>query len=746
MTEIWFLEDIDRLIKSRKRVVILDPSGSCEFLLRVLAVNKYEVLKTDKSLKEKWEMVKEELFLRYSAETKLKNKNVIFYVTRKQEDLSFLFDYCFTHGSLDLTNPAEWLKQKLFASTNLQIQHDSNKLLLFAKLGVGKDINWWKKIVSEIEKPLKMEDELLPFLKNPKQYLNALDEDISQYTNRMLFSLIGKPFIAKPPKTLANEVVNLIFEKLLNNDIEDNLLKIYYKWRDSNEYSESLQTYISHYKIDPSVNIWGVHPDHCFTEIDKLILIRLCENMRDASYIKDKLVKLKVRANSIRNKGLIPEWLKDVILLLESDDLNLQKCNSFQKITNYYTDYFYKIDRAIRKLYSEFLHEENIIRPLQELYESLNSSLLKHWFEHLHGYKTNQQGFLIDLLKSASPGIAVIVGDGIRYEIAEFVASELDKKFSVDRNIIFADLPSETEHNMSALYAGNNSIIKLLKDRESTLSGSVNKPISFLNLEQLYYGAKEDYLVLTYKDIDSTGETLQHGAIKLFDEFERVLIEKISLLLNVGYQEVHLITDHGFVLTGLMDEADKITPKITGKKEVHERFIRTVQKQTDPDLICLEKKYEEYNFVCFAKNHRPFKSRGVYGYSHGGFTPQEIITPHFVFRKKTEESLSFGVIIENKKELSEVTGDLFEIKVTSLSDKTDLFISERKIQILLFANNNNISVSNVVQLETNVKQTFNFSFGKHEVVRAILIDAETREQLDEALIKKSDIRDLGGLL
>lgn len=35
----------------------------------------------------------------------------------------------------------------------------------------------------------------------------------------------------------------------------------------------------------------------------------------------------------------------------------------------------------------------------------------------------------------------------------------------------------------------------------------------------------------------------------------------------MGYHQVHLVTDHGFVLTGILDEADKIDPITAGKKK-----------------------------------------------------------------------------------------------------------------------------------------------------------------------------------
>jgi len=251
---------------------------------------------------------------------------------------------------------------------------------------------------------------------------------------------------------------------------------------------------------------------------------------------------------------------------------------------------------------------------------------------------------------------------------------------------------------------------------------------------------------LTYKDIDSAGEKLQMGAIKLFSEFENVLTEKIQLLLNMGYHQVHLLTDHGFVLTGLLDESDKIEPFTTGKKEVHERFIRTVEKQSDKDLLMFERPYGEFKYVYASKNHRPFKSKGVYGFSHGGFTPQEIILPNFVFSKEMEATPGLEVNILNKKEIGEVTGELFGIKIQATSKADDLFSASRKIQILLYANNIAYSSSNIITIDRGVTQSFEFSFGGHSEIIAVIVDASTQEQIDSVKVKKSNARDLGGLM
>jgi hypothetical protein len=310
---------------------------------------------------------------------------------------------------------------------------------------------------------------------------------------------------------------------------------------------------------------------------------------------------------------------------------------------------------------------------------------------------------------------------------------------------MLADMPSETEHNMSALYVGNNQSLSAHKDREKSLLSSTGKEITFNNLADLSYGEKSDYLVLTYKDIDSTGEKLQQNAIKLFEEFEQVLQEKITQLINMGYKEVHLVTDHGFVLTGLLTESDKIDPTVTGLNKPSERYIRTADKQNNVNWLVFERPYGEYKYVYTAKSHRPFKSKGVYGFSHGGFTPQEIVIPKFVFKKHSSSCAGLEVAIINKNELSDVTGNLFSIKIQSGS-YTDMFTASRKVQVLLYTGNFNYSSSGILPIDAGKELSAEFSFNGNSEVMAVLLDAETQEQLDTVNIKKSNVRDFGGLL
>lgn len=745
MTEQWLLQDINKLMLHRNRVVILDPMNQCGFILPILEQNGFNILRTDGKITEHWRQQQEELFLRQAAETSLKDRQIIFFITRSQDKLTFLFDYCFTYGCLDLSHPQDWIRKKMFSNTGLQVQLENSLLLTAAKLSIGKNLTWWKKIVQDLEDMIDLEEELLPFVHNPDEFLDKKQADIKRLFEEKVHELLGQQFIDKPSKTLAEEVVRRMLDGLANNDIPASLLQLYYKWADSAFYRPSLKSYVNNFRLSGVISPWDAHPDHCFNKLDVLALEQIASNSRDRSFVNDKLTKLNKRISSNRAALFVPDWWKDVQCLFEANTDSLSSIRNLAGFIDYYCTTFSKVDRAIRNLYVYFLSSGEIIRPLQEQYDGVNHLVLQIWFSFFTEYQSDQQGYLPKLIAAATTKTAVIVGDGIRYEIADFVATELQKHFVVDKQVMLADMPSETEHNMSALYVGGNEILPLQKDRETRLEQLTRQNIGFMQLEKLHPAVDQGILLLTYKDIDSAGEKLQQGAIKLFSEFETVLIDKITLLLNMGYAEVYLITDHGFVLTGLLDEGDKIEPYAKGKKEVHERFVRTIEKQTKDDWIEFKKPYGEFEYVYAAKNHRPFKSKGVYGFSHGGFTPQEIILPKFKFSRQKPASSSLDVVIVNKQELADVPSELFIIKLQAATSK-DLFAAQRKVQIKLYARSKEYQSSAIVNMDGGNNESLEFSFNGNPDVQAVLLDAITQEQLDKVTVKKSNLRDLGGLL
>lgn len=91
-------------------------------------------------------------------------------------------------------------------------------------------------------------------------------------------------------------------------------------------------------------------------------------------------------------------------------------------------------------------------------------------------------------------------------------------------------------------------------------------------------------MVLTYGDIDQVGEKKQLSGLKDISNYTEQVTLTIKNLLSMGYKEVYLTADHGFVITGILDEADKIPTPNGDDKKMEERFIKS-NTQLDTDLI-----------------------------------------------------------------------------------------------------------------------------------------------------------------
>jgi len=179
-----------------------------------------------------------------------------------------------------------------------------------------------------------------------------------------------------------------------------------------------------------------------------------------------------------------------------------------------------------------------------------------------------------------------------------------------------------------------------------------------------------------------------------------------------------------------------------------ERYIRSVNPiKYDADLL-LEKqiKYKGFNHYYFAKRLGPFKTPGVYGYSHGGLSPQETIIPFMQWTRKVQNKNALRVFIANKQDLKEVTGDWYGIKLKGESASKDLFSAERKIVLLFFAGNEKINESDIITIENQKEIKKEYRFGAANEIEIKILDAQTKEQLDRTVVRKSAARDLGGLM
>jgi hypothetical protein len=743
MIDIWLKTDLNTIFKISSVAVFIDESGDAEFLLRTLEHDcKIHIANSDI----------DELHAKYLIEREQSSPTKHLIYTRTPKDkLKFVRDYCEINGCLDIRYLQNYIKDHVHRELKLNINLPAEELIAAAKVSIGKEKSYWfdlcHKGASEI---FDLKQELLTFIDNPNAFDNEkYDASLRDVFYRKVNELLKQEYIAKPAQTLANEVVKTMLDGLVKNQKHPVLDDIYTQWLDSISYKASFQAYLHNYKLPLEIDIWAVNPAHPIQLIDEQWLKVIGDHIGNKAVMPNYLAKINQRHQNKQAKTLEITFWADVKTLLEFDPQTITPLASFAECVTFYTSHFYQLDTAIRNLYTAFLNKKELLEPFQDYYKQVTSIFLDKWFQFFDDYQEHQTGILQKLIDENNSKTAVIVGDGVAYEIACQVASKVNRDFKCSQNVLMADIPSETENNMSRIYMANGVTEKVQSNREKYLQQqNPNKPIDFIRLDEVNDDARSaQYLICTYKDIDDMGEKLQHKALKYFPETISFFAEKITQLLKSGYNNVYLITDHGFVLTGLLSESDKIAVSYNGSGDRAERYIRTSDKQNElaDNLIEVKRSYDDFNYLYFAKNMNPFKTAGVYGFSHGGLAPQELITPYFHWQRAEDLTPQIEVVIQNKADLLSVTGELFQIKLQANQLKTDLFSISRKVYLIFFSNGLQISKSDVFfikQAETLIKE---FTFDGHGELEVHLLDAQSKEQLDKTTVKQNNDRDLGGL-
>ncbi len=744
MIDHWFNFDLNDILKNHSVAVFIDESGESSFLLESLK-KEVEIYRVSNEI--------EELKSKYEIERQVNSdKKYLIYTNTPKDKLKFTREYCETNGCIVVKYFDHYIKKKVSQHLNLNINLPKEELISAAKVSVGKDQTYWMDLshkgASEI---FDLEKELLPFLESPKAFVKKFDTPTQEIFYKKVAELIGQSYVEKPATTLASEVANYLLDGLWNNNVNPLLLNVYKAWLDSVSYKASFQSYLGKYKPGKKANPFEIHPSHPFVQVDELWLKEIGSQLDNASFIASILPKVNQRNTDKAANGLGIYFWKEVKTLLEFDEKNINQISSFKEAVDFYIKHFSKLDGAIRKLYSSFLTQKEIIEPWQAYYKNLATIYLDKWFRYVDSYQSTQTGKIQEILDRHSDKTAIVVGDGISWDFAQDIIEAFGKSdYELTKNYLFAGLPSETEHNMSQLYVATGEVLPAKKDREQYISKTnEDKNIEFIDLENVNETTdKADYLICSYKDPDKLGETYQQKALKYFDQVATIFADKIKQLLQNGYKQVYLVTDHGFTLTGILENSDKIEIILSGATDKNERYIRSKTQQQFDNSLLIEKKlpYKEFEYCYFAKRLGPFKTPGVYGFSHGGISPQETLIPYFKWSNKNSSTDLLDVSISNKSDLKDITGNLYAVKIQGHADSSSLFAAERKVFLMFFVDGKEVNKSDIITIEKGKKIKKEYQFDGHQQVEIKVLDANTREQLDKATVTKGSARDLGGLL
>lgn len=738
MIDKWFKKELDSIYEKHPIIVFIDESKKAKFLLNNLDCMLYEVQNEIDELRVKYEIEKHRDY----------GKKYLIYTQIPKEQLRYIREYCETNGAIEIKYIHHYIKEKVYQSLHVNLTLSEEELVSAAYVSIGKSEDYWRKLATGTGGIFDLEKDFLSFLHEPEEHIAIFNESTKKQFFIQVNESIGQEYFDKSPLTLADELAKIVFDTLLYNRSNKLLINVYTRWVDSREYKSSLDSYLKSYVIPEDIDIWKVNMAHPFYEIDLQWLKALLGNLQDKTILHNHLKKIAQRAHNKQaiHMGII--FWDEVKTILEFNTTLINPLSSLEQCIDFYIREFYKVDSAMRALYTQFLDKKELIVPIQEHYRNSVTLFLDKWFTYFPNYQQNQTGVLQKIIDENECKTAVIVGDAIAYELAQNVAKKVPKNYIFTDNIICANFPSVTENNMSQIYIADGHIERLLNKRETYFKAqNSDKDIGFVYLDNVDENTQHQYLISQYKDIDELGDKMNHKALKYFSEAESFFAQKIEMLFKNGYKKVYLITDHGFVLTGELRESDKIEVNFSGSKKVDERFITTMEKQKFDNALIVEcaREYDGHHYVYFAKSMSPFKSVGHYGFSHGGIAPQELITPFLCWENNAVEENSIVVSVANKKELTSVTGELFRIKLEAKAKKKDIFSQTREVQILLFSGGKIIEKSDLIVLSDGDVNNQEFKFNGNAKIDIQVLDGHTKEQLDKTSVTQNKARDLGGL-
>jgi hypothetical protein len=737
----WFKSDIKKLFQNSDRVVLIDKEKEYDFLVDELENEQdIKILIVDDFVSD--------LLVKYKIEKEIEGKKVLIHsyiVPSDKDERQYMIQEYAATGDFFKHKLDRYIAEK---ASLLDSRHrlTANDIILAGKVSMKDEyasFDYWENIKNHGKKAIlgKFDDIILDFLCDYDTYLKKLPTGGKELLYELIGEYIGRiPDIDTEPKVIIKEFTNKIFDNILYKKNET--YSIYRKWLNSVKHRDRLKSFLDNYQVAKDVNAWSINPDHPFKDIDYSCLEDIAKQILNKEEISKEYIDfIKIRIQKKEGMDIAGSNYWEAIY--ELIKFNGKESHKIEDITDFVESYkseLYKLDKAFRIISEKLLNNKEVKKAFYLLYREKSVPYLKKWFDLFSNYRENQTDFLFREIFSKSEDKAVIIGDALSYEVSQEIVKKIKKyEMEVSNRIISGNYPSTTINNMSALFG--SPISNKRKEREKSLNERLKKNLQVFNLDEIEFNKLDVNLpsVIYGQDIDSISEKNHESALKYYSVFIETVVEKIKLLLDAGYSEVHLTTDHGFVLNFEIDESDKYISPVEGN--IKDRYILSNEKKESIDnYVIKENNTEGYSYAYYPKGIDPIKSTQKYGFSHGGISPQELLLPHIIFKKKSINELK--VYISNKSKLKHIASNNFKIEVEA--EKTDQIEFNTKSRDVIIKIENNKEIVSEEEFTINNGETKHFSRSIQLDNYTIMIqDNDSKEILDSVIGKKEELR--GGI-
>jgi uncharacterized protein (TIGR02687 family) len=414
---------------------------------------------------------------------------------------------------------------------------------------------------------------------------------------------------------------------------------------------------------------------------------------------------------------------------IEHEGINEQSLNELFKG---YMNRYYLIDYFYRKFYYHYdkdsekeILKRDIKDMVENLYNKLLDKLLTRWSDLIGSELQdtwnielidNQSKFYniyIDniLRRNDRDKVAVIISDGLRYEIAVELKDVINKSTigTIELKAMASSLPSYTKLGMASLlphnkleYKNDCILVDKINSKETEKRGDIlsNRvsdsnvfkfdELKALKIDDARNETKKRVIYIYHNRIDDTGDhkSSEHNVFNAVESTIQDINKMVKLLgrsLNVS--KIIVTSDHGFIYKREhLENVDKLGTQDFDKSKIIEANKRFIMSEQDMTLLNIHKfnmattidsDKQMHVYVPYADLRFKLPGGGM-NYVHGGASLQEIVIPVLVYNQnKYESDLDRKGIEHGKVEVTvldshkKITSSTFKVKLLQTTKVTD---------------------------------------------------------------------------
>jgi len=473
------------------------------------------------------------------------------------------------------------------------------------------------------------------------------------------------------------------------------------------------------------------------------------------------------------NEGEIVVWKAldlagKIIGAIDTASSNLKKINSASEMAQRYIDNWWKIDNDYRKfrlktdangkLKTLSKYVRVTYRDFQNrLNEKLLNLISKQKDLTIQGFQ--YQSDFWKKVASSKKKRAIILADALRFELGKDLITncrETLRDAEINCEPLIASLPTLTPIGMSFLIPskdikvdvedGNWQVqssnstgnLAIASERKKLIKKHHTKALIFNDLEALITASDVDLehgnpIVVFTRELDRLGHDsgLLNLSLNYLGEYLSGLVKAIKRLISADIEEIHIVSDHGFILIEDVIDADKIPlDKNTSLSYSGHRCL--VGKSIPENLgMVFDLPNSDGLKFCVPQGAGIFKKRGKNDFLHGGISLQEILVPYIQVVVRKVQPIRAPDVAHNL---------IFEVEILrAIPGEGHMFGSPRYLEVRGFLGTNEIiqqmgpdyvmNESNEhLKIRIRIKPGTKFKYG--DILRLELRDADTGELLD----------------